>query len=76
MLFLLRDSPQKLKLEKIHGTSIFLLYVSLSSPSLQTFFLEKTHNKTTPQQVTGRKILNLVLKKIQDNIRILLLDEL
>ena len=31
MRFLLTDSPQKLKLEKIHGTLI-LFYVSLSSP--------------------------------------------
>ena len=38
MLFLLTDSPQKLKLEKIHGTSIILFYVSPSSPQLQRLF--------------------------------------
>ena len=31
-LFLLTDSPQKLKLEKIHGILIIFIYVSLSSP--------------------------------------------
>ena len=84
MLFLLRDSPQKLKLEKIHDTLIILLYVSLSSPQLQTFlFLLKTQNTTTLQQVTGGKTLNLVLKKmlelfqkIQKNIRISIPDEI
>ena len=47
MLFLLRDSPQKLKLEKIHDTLIILFCVSLSAPWLQTFifFIKNTkHN--------------------------------
>ena len=38
MLFLLTDSPQKLKLEKPHGTLISFFYVSPSSPQLQRFF--------------------------------------
>ena len=41
MLFLLIDSPQKLKLEKIHGTLIILYYVSLSSPPFKDFFFIK-----------------------------------
>ena len=65
MLFLLTDSPQKLKLEKIHGTLIILFYVSLSSPKLQTFlFSLKTQNTTILQQVTKGKTLNPVLKKM------------
>ena len=42
-LFLLTDSTQKLKLEKIHGTLIILFYVSPGSPQLQRicFFLLK-----------------------------------
>ena len=64
MLFLLIDSPQKLKLEKIHGTLIILYYVSLSSPPFKDFFLLKTQKRTTIQQVTGEKTVNLVLKKI------------
>ena len=45
MLFLLTDSPQKLKLEKIHDTLIILFYESPSSPQLQrlVFFSLKTH---------------------------------
>ena len=39
MLFLLTDSPQKPKLEKIHRTLVILFYLSLSSPQLQRFFL-------------------------------------
>ena len=35
ILFLLTDSPQKLKLEKIDGTLIILFYGSPSSPQLQ-----------------------------------------
>ena len=62
MLSLLTDSPQKLKLKKIHGTLIILFYVSLSSPQLQIFFLLKTQKTTTLQQVTGGKTLSLVLK--------------
>ena len=35
MLFLLTDSPQKLKSENIHDTLIIILYVSPRSPQLQ-----------------------------------------
>ena len=60
------DSPQKLKLEKIHGTLIILFYVSPSSPQLQRlfFFLLKTQKKPTLQQFTGGNTANLVLKKM------------
>ena len=61
----MKNSSQKLTLEKINGTSINLLYVSLISPYLQTFlFLLKTQNTTTLQQVTSGKTLILVLKKM------------
>ena len=38
MQFLLTDSPQKLKLEKFHGTLTILFYVNPSSYQLQRFF--------------------------------------
>ena len=38
MLFLLTNSPQKLKLKKFRGTLIILFYVSPSSTQLQKFF--------------------------------------
>ena len=38
MSFLLIDSSQKPKLEKIHGILIILFYVGPSSPQLQTLF--------------------------------------
>ena len=66
MLFLLTDSLQKLKLEKVHGALIILFYVSPISPSLQSRFKENakilSKNSTILQQVTGGKIPNLVLK--------------
>ena len=64
MLFLWTDSPQKLKLEKIHDTLIIFFYVSLSSPHHKVFsFFTKTPQKTTSlQQVTGGNTPNLVLK--------------
>ena len=40
MLFLLPDSPLKLKLEKVCGALVVFLYVSLSSPPLQSHFRE------------------------------------
>ena len=42
----LLTDPQKLKLEKIHDTLIFLFYVSPSSPPLQRlfFFIKNTKN--------------------------------
>ena len=88
MLFLLTDSPQKLKLEKIHDTLIIPFYVNVSSPQLLRLFcfLLKTQKKTTTlQQVTGGNTLNLVLKRMlsyfpknsttQENITILRLKE-
>ena len=55
MLFLLTDSPQNLKLEKVHGTLILLFYVSLSSSQLQ--FREEnakilSKNSTTQENIT------------------------
>ena len=46
MLFLLADSPQKVKLEKFHGTLIILFYVNPRSPQLQRlfFFIKKQKN--------------------------------
>ena len=37
ILFLLTDSSQKLKIEKVHGILIIVFYVKPSSP-LQSFF--------------------------------------
>ena len=39
MLLLSIDSPQKQKLEKIHGTLIIIFYVSPSSPQLQILLI-------------------------------------
>ena len=66
MLFLLTGSPQKLKLEKLHGTLIILFHVRPSSPQLQRLlFFKKNKNKTTTlQQVSGGETPNLVLKRI------------
>ena len=79
MVFLLTDSPQKLKLGKIHGTLIILFYISLSTPCFVNKKNTHTHT-TTLQQMTGDKTLNLVLKKmlepflkIHKNIRILIM---
>ena len=48
MLFLLKDSPQKLKLKNIHDTLIILFYVSPGSPQLKgfTFSIKNTHKKS------------------------------
>ena len=67
MLFLLTDSPQKLKLEKTLGTLIINYLLSkfeFSSTSKTFIFLLETQKTTTLQQVTGEKTLNLVLKKM------------
>ena len=67
MLFLLTDSPQKLKLEKALGTLIINYLLSkfeFSSTSKTFIFLLETQKTTTLQQVTGEKTLNLVLKKM------------
>ena len=46
MLFLLTGSPRKLKLEKIHDTSVILFDVSPSSSQVQRngFLLKKDNN--------------------------------
>ena len=65
MLFLLTDFPQKLKLEKIHGTLIILSYVSPSSSQLQRLlFSLKAQTTTTLWQVTGGYTPNIILKRI------------
>ena len=66
MPFVLKDSSQKLKLEKFHGILIILFYVSLISPQLQRicFFYLKHKKVTTLQQVTDGNTLSLVLKRI------------
>ena len=68
MLFLLKDSPQKLKLEKIHGTLTILFFVTSSSPHLQRIcFFIKTKKATTLQQVSGGYTPNLVLKRMLEH---------
>ena len=56
MLFLLTDSPQKLKLEKVDGAIIILFYVSPSSPLLQSPFKESakilSKSSTTQESIT------------------------
>ena len=48
MLFLLTDSPQKLKLKNIPDTLIILFYVRLRSPKLQRlFYLYYKHKKAS-----------------------------
>ena len=55
MLFLLRESPQKIKLEKVHGALVILFYVSPSSSPLQSCFKEKA--KMFPKTPPLKKIL-------------------
>ena len=56
MLFLLTGSPQKLKLENVHGALIILFYVSPSSPSLQSRFKANvkilSKSSTTQENIT------------------------
>ena len=56
MLFLLTDSPQKRKLEKVHAALIILFYASLSPSPLQSPFKENakilSKNSTTQENVT------------------------
>ena len=56
MLFLLTDSPQELKLEKVHGTLIIMFYVNPSSLPLQLRFKENakilSKNSTTQANIT------------------------
>ena len=51
MLILLTDSPQKLKLEKIHDTLIILFYVSRRFPQLQRLFFFYLKQKTSTAAV-------------------------
>ena len=55
MIFLLRDSPQKLKLKVIHVTLIILFYLGPSSPQLQGvfFFLLKTQKSFSASESWG-----------------------
>ena len=67
MLFLLTDSPQKLKLEKVHDTLVILFYVSPSSPPLKYRFKENakilSKNSTTQENITiSRQNLLFLLK--------------
>ena len=65
MLFLLTDSSQKLKLEKIHGTLIILFYVIPSSPQLQRlfFFLLKT-------QKISKSLVGITKPRFKENTKI------
>ena len=70
MLFLLKESPQKLKLKKIHGTLIIIAYVSPSSPQLQSYFKRNTKilskNSTSQENITtSRQNLLFLLKTIK-----------
>ena len=69
MLFLLTDSLQKLKLEKIHGALIILFYVSPSSPPLQSRVKEDakilSKNSTTQKNITVSRQNLLFLLKTQ-----------
>ena len=81
MLFLLTNSPQKLKLEKIHGTLIILLYFSLTTDF--SFFIKNTkHNHSSASdwwentKSSFKEDAIEIFLKIQENIRISILDEL
>ena len=69
MLFLLTGSPQKLKLEKVHGALITLFYVSQSSPLIQSRLKENakilSNNSTTQENITISKQNLLFLFKTQ-----------
>ena len=71
VLFLLTDSSQKVKLEKVHGALIIFFYVSPSSPPLQARFKENTKilskSCTTQKYITSSKQNLLFLLKIQKN---------
>ena len=67
MLFLLTDSPQKLKLKKLQGALIILFYVIPSSPPLQSRFKENgkilSKNSTIQENITiSRQNLLFLLK--------------
>ena len=68
MLFLLTDSPQKLKLEKVHGALIIFCSVSPSSPLLQSRFEDNakilSKNSPTEENITIlRQNFHFLLKK-------------
>ena len=71
MLFLLTDSPQKLKIDKVHGALIILFYVSPTSPPLQSCFKENakilSKNSTTQEKITISRQNSLFLLKTQKN---------
>ena len=52
------DSPQKLKLENVHGTFIILFYVNPSSPPLQSRF----NSLKTLRKYPLKKIFNFKIK--------------
>ena len=62
MLFLLTDSPQKLKLEKIHEINSFM-YARVTKLQ-RLLFLLKTQKTTTLQQVACGNKTNIVLKRM------------
>ena len=67
MLFLLTDSPPKLKFEKVHVNLIIFFYVSLNSPQLKSRFKENakilSKNSTTQENITiSRQNLLFLLK--------------
>ena len=67
VLFLLTGSPQKLKLEAVHGVLIILFDVSLSSHPVQSLFKENgkilSKNSTTQENITILKQNLLFLLK-------------
>ena len=67
LLFLLTDSPQKLKLEKVHGALIIFCYVRPISPPLQSRFKENakilSKNSTTQENIRISKENLLFLLK-------------
>ena len=71
MLFLLTNSTQKLKLEKVDGALIIPFYVGPSSPPLQYRFKENAKilykNFTTQGNITMSRQSKLFLLKTQKN---------
>ena len=72
MLYLLTDSPQKLKLGKVHGTLIIIFYVSPSAPPLESRFKENakilSKNSTTQENIIiSRQNLLFLLKTLKNN---------
>ena len=70
MLFPLTGSPQKLKLEKVHGALIILFYISSSSPPLQSRFKQNamilSKNSTIQKNITISRQNLLFLLKTQN----------